>query len=63
MKLSFVGKTYTLMSDNGVTKNLIDQCFQRIQDDIKHSYKVLKDDIKLSYNLVVGYISYNQTQL
>lgn len=51
------------MSDNGVTKSLIDQCFQRIQDDIKHSYKVLNDDIKPSYNLVVGYIRYNQTQL
>lgn len=34
------GKTYTLMSDTGITKSMIDSCFNHIQDDLKHNYKV-----------------------
>lgn len=34
------GKTYTLLSDDGVTTNVVGHCFERIQDDAIHSYKV-----------------------
>ena len=34
------GKTYSLMSDDGITKTLIDKCFEKIYDDTKHNYKV-----------------------
>ena len=36
----FLGKTYSLMSDTGITRSLIDRCFDHIQKDLKHSYKV-----------------------
>ena len=34
------GKTYSLMSDDGITKTLIDKCFEKIYEDSKHNYKV-----------------------
>ncbi|XP_066911312.1 kinesin heavy chain-like isoform X2 [Clytia hemisphaerica] len=34
------GKTFSLMSENGITKTMIDKCFTQIFDDQKHNYKV-----------------------
>lgn len=36
------------MSDTGITKSMIDSCFNHIQDDLKHNYKVFTTKYVLS---------------
>ena len=34
------GKTFTLLSDDGVTTRVVQHCFERIDNDEIHNYKV-----------------------
>lgn len=36
----FSGKTFTLLSDDGVTSRVVQHCFEKIDNDEIHTYKV-----------------------
>ena len=38
--LQFSGKTFTLLSDDGVTTRVVQHCFEKIDNDEIHTYKV-----------------------